>query len=280
MHEHEVQLWHGSLRLLIMVHSRSFAIGCVSGDMTRDMIVAGMSQWMLHFGLANKSCVFTCDAEGYMRTLSNDMLEQFPVFQGTVEQFAPGRHAPVAERGVRALRETVSGILIQMQDTGIGLRNNRKAFNFVFQHGCHCHNRYSMLSGSALTPIQRLRGNQHKPHQAYVFGSTILISGPPSKAASIPGRYTYGAYLGPVLGKASHWATMQIKPGTVEVVQTPSVKALLPTRYDLELLGMLAKKVGSMVQDVAFCHALTCHKWISCGFLVNQRMNRCSGKEC
>ena len=104
-----------------------------------------------------------------------------------------------------------------------------------------------MLSGSALTPIQRLRGNQHKPHQAYVFGSTILISGPPSKAASIPGRYTYGAYLGPVLGKASHWATMQIKPGTVEVVQTPSVKALLPTRYDLELLGMLAKKVGSMV---------------------------------
>ena len=250
MHEHEVQLdqfWHGSLRVLIMVHSRSFAIGCVSGDMTRDMIVAGMSQWMLHFGLANKSCVFTCHAEGYMRTLWHDMLEQFPVFQGTVEQFAPGRHAPVAERGVRALRETVSGILIQMQDKGIGLRNNRKAFNFVFQHGCHCHNRYSMLSGSALTPIQRLRGNQHKPHQAYVFGSTILISGPPSKAASIPGRYTYGAYLGPVLGKASHWATMQIKPGTVEVVQTPSVKALLPTRYDLELLGMLAKKVGSMV---------------------------------
>ena len=283
VHEHEVQLdqfWHGSLRVLIMVHSRSFAIGCVSGDMTRDMIVAGMSQWMLHFGLANKSCVFTCHAEGYMRTLWHDMLEQFPVFQGTVEQFAPGRHAPVAERGVRALRETVSGILIQMQDKGMGLRNNRKAFNFVFQHGCHCHNRYSMLSGSALTPIQRLRGNQHKPHQAYVFGSTILISGPPSKAASIPGRYTYGAYLGPVLGKASHWATMQIKPGTVEVVQTPSVKALLPTRYDLELLGMLAKKVGSMVQDVAFCHALTCHKWISCGFLVNQRMNRCSGKEC
>ena len=185
VHEHEVQLdqfWHGSLRVLIMVHSRSFAIGCVSGDMTRDMIVAGMSQWMLHSGLANKSCVFTCDAEGYMRTLWHDMLEEFPVFQGTIEQFAPGRHAPVAERGVRALRETVSGILIQMQDKGMGLRNNRKAFNFVFQHGCHCHNRYSMLSGSALTPIQRLRGNQHKPHQAYVFRR--------------PGRYTYGAYLG------------------------------------------------------------------------------------
>ena len=71
-----------------------------------------------------------------MRTLWHDMLEQFPVFQGTVEQFAPGRHAPVAERGVRALRETVSGILIQMQDKGMGLRNNRKAFNFVFQQIC------------------------------------------------------------------------------------------------------------------------------------------------
>ena len=98
-----------------------------------------------------------------MRTLWHDMLEQFPVFQGTVEQFAPGRHAPVAERGVRALRETVSGILIQMQDKGIGLRNNRKAFNFVFQHGCHCHNRYSMLSGSALTPIQRLGETNTSP---------------------------------------------------------------------------------------------------------------------
>ena len=72
-----------------------------------------------------------------MRTLWHDMLEEFPVFQGTVEQFAPGRRAPVAERGVRALRETVSGILIQMPDKGMGLRNNRKAFNFVFQQVQH-----------------------------------------------------------------------------------------------------------------------------------------------
>ena len=58
MHEHEVQLdqfWHGSLRFLIMVHSRSFAIGCVSGDMTRDMIVAGMSQWMLILDLRTRA---------------------------------------------------------------------------------------------------------------------------------------------------------------------------------------------------------------------------------
>ena len=54
VHQNEVQLdqfWHGSLRFLILVHSKSFAIGCVSGDGPREAIVAGMSQWLMHFGL-------------------------------------------------------------------------------------------------------------------------------------------------------------------------------------------------------------------------------------
>ena len=46
MHQNEVQLdqfWHGSLRFLILVHSKSFAIDCVSGDGPKEAIVAGMS---------------------------------------------------------------------------------------------------------------------------------------------------------------------------------------------------------------------------------------------
>ena len=103
VHQNEVQLdqfWHGSLRFLILVHSKSFAIGCVSGDGPREAIVAGMPQWLMHFSLANKDCLFTCDAEGYTRTLWQQLLQDFPSFQGTIEQFAAGRHAPVAERGV------------------------------------------------------------------------------------------------------------------------------------------------------------------------------------
>ena len=83
VHQNEVQLdqfWHGSLRFLILVHSKSFAIGCVSGDGPREAIVAGMSQWLMHFGLANKDCLFTCDAEGYMRTLWQQLLQDFPSF--------------------------------------------------------------------------------------------------------------------------------------------------------------------------------------------------------
>ena len=68
------------------MHSKSFAIGCVSGDGPREAIVAGMSQWLMHFGLANKDCLFTCDAEGYMRTLWQQLLQDFPSFQGTIEQ--------------------------------------------------------------------------------------------------------------------------------------------------------------------------------------------------
>ena len=250
VHQNEVQLdqfWHGSLRFLILVHSKSFAIGCVSGDGPREAIVAGMSQWLMHFGLANKDCLFTCDAEGYMRTLWQQLLQDFPSFQGTIEQFAAGRHAPVAERGVRALGETASGILLQMQDNFVALRNNRKAFSLLFSHACTVHNRYNVMSGSMLSPLQRLRGNQHKPHQAYIFGGTVLVAPLPSKAGAVTGRFAYGSYLGPVLGKASHWASIQVKPGVVEILQSPAIKMLLPVRYDLELLGMLAKRAGSIV---------------------------------
>ena len=45
--------------ILDLMHSKSFAIGCVSGD--------------------------------------GQLLQDFPSFQGTIEQFAAGRHAPVAE---------------------------------------------------------------------------------------------------------------------------------------------------------------------------------------
>ena len=128
-----------------------------------------------------------------------------------------------------------------------GLRNNRRAYTLVFQHACHIHNRYSVVTGSVLSPLQRLRKNQRKPHQAYVFGATILTSGPPAKASEILGRFTYGAYLGPALNKSSHWTTIQLKDGTLEVVQSPSVKLVLPIRCDLELLGALGKRVGSVV---------------------------------
>ena len=248
--EHEVQLdqfWHGALRFLVVVHSKSFAIGCVSGDNAREVIVADMSHWLSHFGLANQTCVFTCDAEGYMRTLWQSLLERFPVFKGNVEQFAAGRHAPVAERAVRTLRESVSSVLLQMQDSHVGLRNHRRAYTLVFQHACHIHNRYSTVTGSVLSPVQRLRKNQRKPHQAYVFGATILTSGPPAKTTEIVGRFAYGSYLGPVLNKSSHWTSVQLKDGTIEIVQSPSVKLVLPIRFDLELLGVLGKRVGSVV---------------------------------
>ena len=248
--EPEVQLdqfWHGALRFLVVVRSKSFAIGCVSRDNAREVIVADMSHWLSHFGLANQTCVFTCDAEGYMRTLWQSLLERFPVFKGNVEQFAAGRHAPVAERAVRTLRESVNSVLLQMQDSHVGLRNHRRAYTLVFQHACHIHNRYSIVAGSVPSPLQRLRKNQRKPHQAYVFGATILTSGPPAKAAEIVGRFAYGSYLGPILNKSSHWTSVQLKDGAIEIVQSPSVKLVLPIRFDLVLLGVLGKRVGSVV---------------------------------
>ena len=58
-----------------------------------------------------------------------------------------------------------------------------------------------------------------------------MLVAPPSKAEAITGRFAYGSYLGPVLGKASHWASIQLKPGVVEILQSPAVKMLLQASW-------------------------------------------------
>ena len=137
--------------------------------------------------------------------------------------------------------------LLQMQDNFVALRNNRKSIqSFVWSclrssQQIQCHVRVHAVPTSEIA---------RKPAQAppsLHFGGTVLVAPPPSKAEAITGRFAYGSYLGPVLGKASHWASIQVKPGVVEIVQSPAVKMLLPVRYDLELLGMLAKRSGSIV---------------------------------
>ena len=145
--------------------------------------------------------MFTCDAEGDMRTLRQSLLESFPVLLGQ-RGVVCSRKACSSCRESRADTQRV-GERSSFANSHVGLRNHWRAYTLVFQPACHIHNRYSVVTGS-VSPLQRLRKNQHKPHQAYVFGATILTSGPPAKAAEIVGRVAYGSYLGPVLNKSSH----------------------------------------------------------------------------
>ena len=179
--ENEVQLdqfFEGqSMRFLAVVHTKSFAIGCVCGEDDRETIVANIGHWLSYFGVVNKDCRFCCDAEGYMRTLWEDVIKTCPGIRGTVEQFAAGRRAPVAERAVRSLRESFNACLIHMRDHGVGLRYHKRAYTFLYQHVCHAHNRHCLVPGSALTPLQRLNKDKSQAHRMYAFGSTVLASG-------------------------------------------------------------------------------------------------------
>ena len=260
VHQNEVQLdqfWHGSLRFLILVHSKSFAIGCVSGDGPREAVVAGMSQWLMHFGLANKDCLFTCDAEGYMRTLWQQLLQDFPSFQGTIEQFAAGRHAPVAERGVRALRETASGILLQMQDNFVALRNNRKAFSLLFGHACAVHNRYNVMSGSMFSTVAKV---ERKPTQAppSVYFRRNSTCCTPAKQ----GRSSHRSICVWVLSGGQSWEKPHIgHPFRLSLVLLRSCSRL-PSRcfcqsgMILSCLACLQKGLGALCIDVLFCQTL------------------------
>ena len=251
-HENEVQLhqfFEGqSMRFLAVVHTKSFVIGCVCGEDDRETIVANIGHWLSYFGVVNKDCRFCCDAEGYMRTLWEDVIKTCPGIRGTVEQFAAGRRAPVAERAVRSLREGFSACLIHMRDHGVGLRYHKSAYTFLYQHVCHAHNRHCLVAGSALTPLQRLNKDKSQAHRMYAFGSTVLASGSQADLRRMVGKFAYGAYLGPVLNKTSHWTTIQLDgpESQVKVVQSSAVKCIWPLRFDVQLLGGLGKYVGAL----------------------------------
>ena len=232
------------------MHTRSFALGCVDGELSREALLESIAAWLRFFGLSGvqEGVVFRCDAEPYMRTLLVDTLDKYKSFHGPVEQFAPGRHAPAAERGVRTLRELGDSILIELQDFGVSLRNHHRAFALLYAHCCHTHNRYNRTEGSELSPLQRLRGNQHKPHQIYAFGSTVCVQAN-ALAGLILGRFAFGAYLGPVMGKTSHLASVRVTDGSMKLVQASSIKAIVPLRYDVELLGSLGRRVVGGLRD-------------------------------
>ena len=250
--ENEVQLdqfFEGqSMRFLAVVHTKSFAIGCVCGEDDRETIVANIGHWLRYFGVVNKACRFCCDAEGYMRTLWEDVIKTCPGIRGTVEQFAAGRRAPVAERAVRSLREGFNACLIHMRDHGVGLRHHKSAYTFLYQHVCHAHSRRCLVAVSALTPLQRLNKDKSQAHRMYAFGSTVLASGSQADLRRMVGKFAYGAYLGPVLNKTSHWTTIQLDgpESQVKVVQSSAVKCIWPLRFDVQLLGGLGKYVGAL----------------------------------
>ena len=251
--QHEVQIdqfFKLQKRFVVLVHTRSFALGCVDGELSREALLESIAAWLRFFGLSGvqEGVVFRCDAEPYMRTLLVDTLDKYRSFHGPVEQFAPGRHAPAAERGVRTLRELGDSILIELQDFGVSLRNHHRAFALLYAHCCHTHNRYNRTEGSELSPLQRLRGNQHKPHQIYAFGSTVCVQANALEGL-ILGRFAFGAYLGPVMGKTSHLASVRVTDGSMKLVQASSIKAIVPLRYDVELLGSLGRRVVGGLRD-------------------------------
>ena len=183
-----------------------------------------------------------------MRTLWEDVIKTCPGIRGTVEQFAAGRHAPVAERAVRSLRESFNACLIHVRDHGVGLRYHKRAYTFLYQHVCHARNKHCLVAGSALTPLQRLNKDKSQAHRMYAFGSTVLASGSQADLRRMVGKFAYGAYLGPVLNKTSHWATIQLDgpESQVKVVQSSAVKCIWPLRFDVQLLGGLGKYVGTL----------------------------------
>ena len=77
--------------------------------------------------------------------------------------------------------------------------------------------------------LQRLNKDKNQAHRTYAFRSTVLASGSQADSRRMVGKFAYGAYLGPVLNKTSHWTTIQLDgpESQVKIVQSSAVKCVL-----------------------------------------------------
>ncbi|CAE7578587.1 GIP [Symbiodinium sp. CCMP2592] len=157
-------------------------------------------------------------------------------YEGHSESFAPERHAPVAERAVRTLKGIVSSHELQLRENGVVLGDDPGTLEFLFRYAAHVHNRFAVSVGNTMSPLQKLRGHDHKPQLTYPFGAVVFAKVSRSSKEEVDTKYARGVYLGPVLGSTGHQVRIRLDSGETKLIVAPGLKLLYPLRNDASLL--------------------------------------------
>ena len=207
------QFMYRSRCFIILVHVLAFAVAVTfrPEGMSGREASTFLEPWLAHFGLSRRGDTkpsFYSDPEPLTINIAQALAERY---EGHSESFAPERHAPVAERAVRTLKGIVSSHELQLRENGVVLGDDPGTLEFLFRYAAHVRNRFAVSVGSTMSPLQKLRGHDHKPQLTYPFGAVVFAKVSRSSKEEVDAKYARGVYLGPVLGSilgircASRW---------------------------------------------------------------------------
>ena len=170
------QFMYRSRCFIILVHVLAFAVAVTfrPEGMSGREASTYLEPWLAHFGLSqrgNTKPSFYSDPEPLTINIAQALAERY---EGHSESFAPERHAPVAERAVRTLKGIVSSHELQLRENGVVLGDDPGTLELLFRYAAHVHNRFAVSVGSTMSPLQKLRGHDHKPQLTYPFGAVVF----------------------------------------------------------------------------------------------------------
>ena len=230
------QFFYRKAAFVILVHTLSFSLAVAPRPLgeSPEVTASHLEPWIRSFSIRDPE--IKSDPEGLTKSIAAHLCNRMGGFE---ESFAPERHAPIAERGVRSLKGLVSTQILELRESGIEIPDGdelHEALGMLFSYAAHCHNRFQISVGSTMTPLQKVRGHKVSPQLTYPFGTVVFAKVSKSTKKDIDSKYARGAYLGPVLGSTGHLVQIRLDSGELKRIVAPGLKLLYPLRYDVELV--------------------------------------------
>ena len=111
------QFYYKNVRLIGIVHSASYCVGCAttfSGEWRRST-VANLAKYLHSFGLREVDVV--SDGEPLVVAIANELAKTIGN-NSTSEVAVPGRHAPLAKRAIRAIKNGAKAVELRAKAMG------------------------------------------------------------------------------------------------------------------------------------------------------------------
>ena len=233
------QFFYKASRLICIVHVKSFCVGCsttFSGE-GRATTVTGLIRFIRSFGLGKVS--ITHDNEPLVTAIAQAIVK---ITGGTETGSKPSRHAPIAERAIRVIKEGSQTSELHAHSTsGLVLHDTDEANELLCQYAAAAHNRFSKSVGDMLSPLQRVLGPQHIPHLLFPFACLVYAQPPDSLKNKVAGKFDLAGYLGPVIGGQGHHVMIRLKDGHMQRCIASAMKLAYPVTYSSNFLPTIAK---------------------------------------
>ena len=233
------QFFYKSSRLICIVHVKSFCVGCsttFSGE-GRATTVTGLIRFLRSFGLGKVS--ITHDNEPLVTAIAQAIVK---ITGGIETGSKPSRHAPIAERAIRVIKEGSQTSELHAHSTsGLVLHDSDEANELLCQYAAAAHNRFSRSTGDMLSPLQRVLGPQHIPHLLFPFACLVYAQPPDSLKNRVAGKFDLAGYLGPVIGGQGHHVMIRLRDGHLQRCIASALKLAYPVTYSSNFLPAIAK---------------------------------------